>query len=526
MAAVPLNGVSHASKSQAEATLDGDEYFDCGYSASQLFSGSSGYTYDDLIMLPGHIDFAASSVALSSNFSRNIPVKTPFVSSPMDTVTEHKMAIEMSLMGGIGVIHYNNSIEEQAEEVARVKRFKNGFITEPQTLKPTDPISAVDAIKSKFGFSGVPITENGGMHSRLIGIVTNRDVDFVDDRSVLIKDVMTKAEDLFVAKESCSLEEANAELIKSKRSKLPIVNEKFELVALMSRKDLLKNRDFPLATKDSNKRLQVAAAIGTRPSDKQRLDALVAAEVDAIVVDSSQGDSMYQLEMVRHIKKKYPHIDVVGGNIVTTRQAKHLIDAGVDGLRVGMGVGSICTTQEVCAVGRPQATAVYHVSQIARKRGVPVIADGGIANTGHICKALALGASMVMMGSMLAGTEECPGEYYFENGLRLKRYRGMGSIEAMSKGSGNRYFAEKGIVKVAQGVSGSVVDKGTMRRFVPYLIAGVRHGFQDLGARDLTHINEMRERGSLRLETRSASAQSEGGVHHLYSYEKHTPYGR
>eukprot|EP01083_Nonionella_stella_P043101 116329_1 len=501
---------------------DMSEDMQCGFAAENLFSGTSGYTYDDLILLPGEINFSANDVVLESRFSRNIRLKTPFVSSPMDTVTEHQMAIGIAMQGGIGVLHYNMSIDEQVVEVARVKRYKNGFITDPKTLAPTATIDDVLAIKDEFGFSGVPITETGKMHSRLLGIVTNRDIDFIEDHSVQLDNVMTT--DLIVARESCSLEEANDILKKSKKSKLPVVNQGHELVALMSRTDLLKNREFPLTTKDSKKRLTVAAAIGTRPDDRKRLHKLVEAEVDAIVVDSSQGDSMYQHEMVKYIKKSFPSIDVVGGNIVTTRQAKHLIESGVDGIRVGMGVGSICTTQEVCAVGRPQGTAVYQVSSFAQKFDVPIVADGGISNTGHITKALALGASSVMMGSMLAGTSESPGEYYFQDGMRLKKYRGMGSIEAMSKGSCKRYFSEKNMVRVAQGVSGAVVDKGSIRKFVPYLIQGVKHGFQDIGARNLKEMKSLRETGNLRFETRSASAQREGGVHNLYTFEKSVPY--
>merc|ERR1719410_714469 len=491
-----------------------------GWSAQDIFGQKrlTGYTYDDLIMLPGHIDFPTSEVTLESHLSRNIATKIPFVSSPMDTVTEHKMAIAMALHGGIGVIHRNMGIKEQATEVRKVKRYENGRISDPYTLSPDNTIQDVDEIKMKYGFTGVPITEDGRIGSKLVGMVTNRDIDFVKDRTQKLKDVMTT--DLVTVETNLDLKQMNEVLIKSKKAKLPVVDKDHKLVGLLSRRDLLLNRDYPLATKDKYKRLRCAAAIGTRPEDKERVKALVAEKVDCLVIDSSRGDSNYQIEMVKWIKANFKGVDVIGGNVVTMRQAANLIQAGVDGLRVGMGIGSICTTQTVTAVGRPQASAVYHVARFSRQFQVPIIADGGIRNTGHMIKALSLGASSVMMGSMLAGTSESPGDYFFQDGIRLKRYRGMGSLEAMKAGSSDRYFVNKNVTTVAQGVSGAVQDKGSLRHYLPYLIQGIKHGFQDAGVSSILQMLKYQQDGMIRFEIRSGAAQKEAGIHSLHSWKK------
>lgn len=503
-----------------ESNLSTNYLLNDGVTAEELFSSPVGLTYKDFLVLPGYIDFNPSDVDLETKISRNITIKKPLVSSPMDTVTESAMAISLALQGGIGIIHYNNTIEQQANFVKKVKRYENGFITDPIVLSPDHIIADLDRLKEAHGFSGIPITEDGSYKTKLIGIVTNRDVDFERDKSKKLGEVMTT--EVITGKKGITLKEANTILRTSKKGKLPIIDNQGLLVSLVSRSDIKKNKNFPDASKDNNKRLRVGAAVSTLLEARQRVEALYAAGVDAIVIDAAQGHSSYQLEMIRFIRENFKDLEIIGGNVVTTDQSKALIEAGVDGLRVGMGPGSICITQDTMAVGRAQATAVYKTARYAREFGIPVIADGGITNIGDIAVALSIGASCCMMGSMFAGTNEAPGEYYYENGLRLKKYRGMASLEAMKAGGEKRYATESQKILVAQGVSGSVVDKGSVASLVPYLIQGLKQSLQDMGVSSITKLHKSLYDHVLRFERRSESAQLQGSVHNLYSYSNPT----
>lgn len=490
-----------------------------GFSANRLFSQGYSYTYDDVIFLPHYIDFSTDSVNLNTKLSKNVDLSIPCVASPMDTVTESSMASAMATLGGIGIIHSNNSPAEQANLIRSAKYRLVPFITDLIFKSPSDVIESAD----EFGSSPyILVTGSGNSKSLLLGSVARSDWLSLNDRSARISDYMSKFPSLIPS--SWNFEQVAMYMASQEADYVAMMDEEEkEVVNLITKADVERIKNYPklgLPSVGSDGKLLVGAAIGTRESDKERLEILVRAGVNVVVLDSSQGNSIYQIEMIKYVKKMYPELDVIGGNVVTAYQAQNLIQAGVDGLRVGMGSGSICTTQEVCAVGRGQATAVYKVASIAEQYGVPVIADGGISNSGHIVKALVLGASTVMMGSFLAGSNEAPGAYEYVGGRRLKKYRGMGSLEAMTKGSDQRYLGDTAKLKIAQGVVGAVADKGSVLKFLPYTMQAVKQGFQDLGASSLLSAHDLLKSSVLRLEVRTGAAQVEGGVHGLVSYEK------
>ncbi|XP_047962284.1 inosine-5'-monophosphate dehydrogenase 2-like [Salvia hispanica] len=502
--------------------MDAASLIDDGFPATRLFNQGYSYTYDDVIFLPHYIDFPTDAVSLSTKLSRRVALATPCVSSPMDTVTESSMATAMASLGGIGIVHYNTPTVNQASLIRRAKSHKIPFSYEIIFKSPSDSILSVD------DFCSAPcifVTESGSQSSKFLGFVKKSDWDKLDEKEVRVSDYMTKSS--VTLPTSYSFEDVAGYLAKDKSEFVPLARDNGagveEIVNLVTSEDVERIRGFPklgLPSLAPDGSFLVGAAIGTRDSDRERLEYLVKAGVNVVVLDSSQGNSIYQIEMIKHVKNTYPELDVIGGNVVTAYQAQNLIQAGVDGLRVGMGSGSICTTQEVCAVGRGQATAVYKVASIAAESSVPVIADGGISNSGHIVKALTLGASTVMMGSFLAGSNEAPGTYEYQGGRRVKKYRGMGSLEAMTKGSDARYLGDTAKLKIAQGVVGAVADKGSVLKFIPYTMQAVKQGFQDLGASSLQSANDLLRSGVLRLEVRTGAAQVEGGIHGLVSYEK------
>ncbi len=456
---------------------------------SDKFS-KEGLTFDDVLLVPARSGILPADVQLDSRLTDDIILSTPILSAGMDTVTEARMAIAIAREGGFGVIHKNMSIKQQAEEVDRVKRSESGVIVDPFYLGPENLIREAEELMSRYRISGVPIV-NG--ERKLVGILTNRDLRFVQDYERPIKEVMTD-EDLVTGPVGTTVEEAKKELKKHKIEKLPLVDKNNVLKGLITIKDIEKAKKYPSAAKDKNGRLLVAAAVGITEQTETRVDALVKAEVDIIVIDTAHGHSAGVLKTVRKIKDRYPEIPLIAGNVATAEGTEDLIKAGADIVKVGVGPGSICTTRVVAGVGVPQITAIYDCARAAKKYGKTIIADGGIKYSGDIVKALAAGADVVMIGSLLAGTEESPGEQEIYKGRSYKVYRGMGSIGAMKKGSRDRYFQEgqEESKFVPEGIEGRVPFKGPLSDTIYQLVGGVKSGMGYCGARN---IEELQKKG-------------------------------
>ena len=439
-----------------------------------------GYTFDDILLMPNKSEILPREVSLKTNLTKTIALNIPMISAGMDTVTESKMAIAMAREGGIGVIHKNMTIEEQAKEVDKVKRQENGVITDPIFLTPEQTLQDAEDLMAQYRISGVPITVNG----KLVGILTNRDTTFETDFSKKIGDVMTK-ENLVTAPENTTIEEAKEILKKHKIEKLPLVDNEGNLKGLITIKDIEKTKAYPNAAKDSKGRLLCGAAVGVTKDMMMRVEALVKAKVDVIVLDTAHGHSKGVLDAVTQVKKAYPDLQVIAGNVATAEATEDLIKAGADCVKVGIGPGSICTTRVVAGVGVPQLTAVMDCVEAARKYGIPVIADGGIKYSGDMVKALAAGAKVCMMGSLLAGCDEAPGEREIYQGRSYKVYRGMGSLAAMACGSKDRYFQEGNKKLVPEGVEGRIAYKGFVSDTIFQLVGGIRSGMGYLGSKDL-----------------------------------------
>ena len=446
-----------------------------------------GITFDDVLLVPQYSEVIPNQVSIATHLTKKIKLNIPLMSASMDTVTEHGMAISMARQGGIGIIHKNMSIEQQAEEVDMVKRSENGVITNPFYLSADHTLKDADDLMAKFRISGVPIVDENRI---LIGIITNRDMMFEQDYSKKISECMTPKERLVTAKEGTSLEEAKAILAKAKVEKLPIVNDKFELCGLITIKDIEKSFKYPNSAKDDKGRLLCGAAVGITSNVLARVDALVKACVDVIVVDSAHGHSANILKAVREIKAAYPELQVIAGNVATAEATKALIEAGADAVKVGIGPGSICTTRVVAGIGVPQITAVMDCYEAAKPYGIPIIADGGIKYSGDITKAIAAGGSVVMLGSLLAGCDEAPGSFEIYQGRKYKVYRGMGSIAAMENGSKDRYFQSDAKKLVPEGVEGRVAYKGSCEDTIFQLIGGLRAGMGYCGAKDIPTLIE------------------------------------
>ena len=449
---------------------------------------TDGLTFDDVLLIPAYSEVLPREVNLSGQFSRNIKLNVPLVSAAMDTVTESSLAIAIAREGGLGVIHKNMSIAEQARQVHTVKRAENGMIYDPVTIRRGSSVADALAMMKEYHIGGIPVVDGDG---KLVGIVTNRDLRFVRDLQRSIDSVMTST-NLVTTSTTTNLEEAAEILQQHKIEKLPVVDGEGKLIGLFTYKDITKAKDKPNACKDSLGRLRVAAGVGVTPDSMERASALVEAGVDAIVIDTAHGNTKGVVGVLKEIKRAFPQIDVVVGNIATGEAARYLVDAGADGVKVGIGPGSICTTRIIAGVGVPQLTAVYDVAKALEGSGIPIIADGGIRYSGDIVKALAAGATSVMLGGMLAGVEESPGDTIIFNGRKYKTYRGMGSLEAMEKGSKDRYFqgGENDVKKlVPEGIAARVPYKGSIYEVVYQMLGGLRAGMGYCGARTIDDLH-------------------------------------
>ncbi len=446
-----------------------------------------GITFDDVLLVPGYSEVIPNEVELQTKLTNKITLNIPLMSASMDTVTEHRMAIAMARQGGIGIIHKNMSIEQQAEEVDKVKRSEYGVITDPFYLSPDHTLRQAEELMSKFHISGVPVTEKG----RLVGIITNRDLKFETNFDKKIKESMTsEADGLVTAKEGITLEEAKQILGKARKEKLPIVDDNFNLKGLITIKDIEKQIRYPLSAKDENGRLLCGAAVGCTPDILTRVDELMNAHVDVLVIDTAHGHSANVLKTFAMVKEKYPDLQVIAGNVATAEATKALIDCGVDAVKVGIGPGSICTTRIVAGIGVPQISAVMNCYEMASKYNIPIIADGGIKFSGDITKAIAAGANVVMLGGLLAGCDESPGSFELYQGRKYKVYRGMGSIAAMENGSKDRYFQADAKKLVPEGVEGRVAYKGTVEDTVFQLMGGLRAGMGYCGTATIEALKE------------------------------------
>ena len=445
--------------------------------------GIQGLTFDDVLVIPAASDVLPNQVELSTQLTKDIKLNIPMISSGMDTVTESRMAIAMAREGGLGVIHKNMSIEEQAHEVDKVKRSEHGVIVDPIYLSPQNLLSDAEELMHKYKISGVPVTENG----KLVGIITNRDMRFESDMTRTIGACMTK-EGLVTAPEGTSLETAKQILREHRIEKLPLVNGDGELKGLITIKDIEKATKYPNAAKDGSGRLLVGAAVGVSKDMYDRLDALVAAKADVIIVDTAHGHSAGVLRTLKEIKAAYPHIPVIAGNVATAAGTEALIEAGADAVKVGIGPGSICTTRVIAGIGVPQITAVYESAKVARRYGIPIIADGGIKYSGDIAKAIAAGANVVMMGNLLAGTDESPGETVIYQGRSYKVYRGMGSLGAMKLGSKDRYFQTEAKKLVPEGIEGRVPYKGMLADTIFQMVGGLRASMGYCGCHNIQEM--------------------------------------